>query len=65
MPHNKGTSVLYSLPQPHPPPHGATVPNGPGLPRYRGFTNTHTHTHTPHSVGLLWTSDQPQVEAPT
>jgi hypothetical protein len=20
------------------------------------------HTHTPHSVGLLWTSDQPDVE---
>jgi len=43
------------------PPHGATAPSGPGLPRYRGITIT----DTPHSVGLLWTSDQPQAEAST
>jgi hypothetical protein len=30
---------------------------GPGPPHYRGFTIT--LRHTPHSVGLLWTSDQP------
>ena len=26
---------------------------------------THTHTHTPHSVGLPWTSDQPEAENST
>jgi len=39
-----------------------TAPSGPGPPHCRGFTITHTHTHTPHSVGLLWTSDQPIAE---
>jgi hypothetical protein len=49
----------YSYP---PPPHGATAASGPG-PRYRGFT--FTLRHTPHSVGLLWTSDQSDTETPT
>jgi len=26
-------------------PHGASVPNGPGLPNYRGFTLTLIYTH--------------------
>jgi len=28
-------------------------------------TRFHDHTHTPHSVGLLWTRDQPDVEPST
>jgi hypothetical protein len=24
-----------------------------------------SHSDTPHSVGLLWTSDQPKVDTPT
>ena len=39
----------------------ATAPSGPGPPYYRGLTIT----HTPHSVGLLWTSDQPDAETYT
>ena len=39
--------------------HGATAPSGPEPPRYRGFTITHSDTR--HSVGLLWTSDQPDA----
>ena len=41
----------------------ATARSGRG-PYNRGFTitHTHTHTHTPHSVGLLWMSDQPCAE---
>jgi hypothetical protein len=34
---------------------------GPGPPHYRDFTIT----DTPHSVGLLWTSDQPDAETST
>jgi hypothetical protein len=41
--------------------HGAAAPSGPGPPHYRGFTIT--LRHTPHSVGLLWMSDQPVTEA--
>ena len=41
--------------------HGATAPRGP--PHYRGFTRT--HSDTPHSVGLLWTSDRPDAETST
>jgi len=26
------------------------------------ITGLRDHTHTPHSVGLLWTSDQPDAE---
>ena len=37
-----------------------TFPSGPGS-HYRGFTVTLTL----HSVGLLWTSDQPVAETPT
>jgi hypothetical protein len=44
-------------------PNGATAPSGPEPPHYRGFTIT--HTYTPHSVGLLWTSDQPDAETST
>jgi hypothetical protein len=34
--------------------------SGIGLPHYRGFTIT--HNNTPHSVWILWTSDQPDTE---
>jgi hypothetical protein len=47
-----------------PPPQGATAPSGPAPPHYRGFTITLRHTHT-HSVGLLWTRDQPDAETST
>jgi hypothetical protein len=40
------------------------VPSGPRLPHYRGFTITH-FLDTSHSVGLLWTSDQPDTETST
>ena len=40
-------------------PPGAIVPSGPGPP-HRGFTIT---LKAPHSVGPLWTSDQPEAEA--
>ena len=40
--------------------HGAIAPSGSGPP-FRGFAISLTHTHT-HSVGLLWTSDQPDAE---
>jgi hypothetical protein len=26
------------------------------------LSRLHDHTHTPHSVGLLWTSDQPDAK---
>jgi hypothetical protein len=42
---------------------GATAPSGPGTPHYRGFTIT--RLDTPHSVGLLWTSDESDAETPT
>jgi hypothetical protein len=38
-------------------------PSGPGPPQYRGFTIT--LRHTPHSVGLLWTSNRPDAETST
>jgi hypothetical protein len=38
---------------------GATALGGPGPPHYGGFTVT---KDTPQSVGLLWTSDQPDAE---
>jgi len=41
------------------PPQGATVTNGPGPPHYRGLLIT---SDTPQSVGILWTSDQPDAE---
>jgi hypothetical protein len=40
------------------PPHVATPRNGPGPLRYRGFTITLPL----HSVGLLWTGDQPVAQ---
>jgi hypothetical protein len=43
-------------------PNGATAHSGPGLPHCGGFTITDTHTH---SVGLLWTRDQPEAETYT
>jgi hypothetical protein len=43
--------------------HGATAPSGPGPPHYRGFMII--LRHTPQSVGLLWTSDQPDAETST
>ena len=42
-------------------PPGATAPSGSGSPQYQGFTIA----DTPHSVGLLWTSDQPDAESLT
>ena len=36
-------------------------PSGPGPPHYQGFMIT----DTAHSVGLLWTSDQPVAETST
>jgi hypothetical protein len=42
---------------------GGTVPSGPGPPHYRDFMIT--LRHTPHSVGLLWTNDQPNAETST
>ena len=41
------------------PPH----PSGPGSIHYRGFLIT--HNDAPHSVGLLWTSDQSVAETST
>ena len=38
---------------------GASDPIGPGRPHYQGFTIT------PHSLGPLWTSDQPVAETST
>ena len=38
-------------------------PNGPGPPHSRGFWNT--HSDSPHSVVILWTSDQPIAETST
>ena len=47
----------------HPsPPHSPTAPSGPG-PNYRGLTMTLSYTH--QSVGLLWTSDQPDAQTST
>jgi len=43
--------------------HEATVPNGSGSPLYWGLTIT--LKDTPHSVGLLWMSDQPVAETCT
>jgi hypothetical protein len=40
---------------------GVTAHSGPRPHHYRGFTIT----DTPHSVGLLWTSDQPYAETAT
>ena len=31
----------------------------------QGLTRLHAHTQTPHSVGLFWTSDQPDAEDST
>jgi len=39
------------------------APRGPGTPHYRVFTMT--LWDTPHSVGLLWASDQPVAEKNT
>jgi len=38
--------------------HGATTPSEPRHPHFRGFMITDIS----HSVGFLWTSDQPGVE---
>jgi hypothetical protein len=43
--------------------HVATAPSVPGLAHCWGFTIT--LRHTPHSVGLLWASDQPGAETST
>jgi hypothetical protein len=44
--------------------YGATAHSGPGPHRYRGFMLTLIYT-TPHSVGLLWRTDQPDAETST
>ena len=41
--------------------HGSIAPTEPRPPHYWGFTIT----DKPHSVGLLWTSDQPNTEIST
>jgi len=41
--------------------HGATVPSGLGPPHIEPSLS---HSDTPHSVGLLWTSDQSVAETP-
>jgi hypothetical protein len=43
--------------------HGETASSGPEPPHCRGFTIT--LSFTPHSVGLLWTGDQPDAEIST
>ena len=40
------------------PPHGAKAQSG----QASLLSRLHDHTHTPHSAGLLWTSDQPDAE---
>ena len=42
---------------------GATTPSGPGPPHFRGFTII--LRHTTHSIGLLWTSEQPDAGTST
>jgi hypothetical protein len=42
---------------------GSTTSNGPGPPHSRDFLIT--HNDTPHSVGILWTSDQLVAETST
>jgi len=42
---------------------GARAPSGPGPPHSRSFKIT--YNEAPHSVGLLWTSDQLVAEAST
>ena len=42
--------------------HGATPPVGQGL---LIIKDSLSHSHTPQSVGLLWTSDQPEAQAST
>jgi hypothetical protein len=44
--------------------YGSTALNGPGPPRFVEVSWSHT-LDTPHSVGLLWTSDQPVAETST
>ena len=39
--------------------HGATAPNGPGPPHIEASLS---HANTPQSVGILWTTDQPDAE---
>jgi hypothetical protein len=41
-----------------------TATSGRGPPHYRGLTITFSYG-TPHSVGLLWASDQPNAEIST
>ena len=41
---------------------GSTAPSGPRPPNYRGLQS---HSDTPHSVGLLWTSDRPDAKTST
>jgi hypothetical protein len=43
--------------------YGSSAPWGPRPPHFWGFTIT--LLDTPHSVGLLWTSDQPLAETST
>jgi len=40
--------------------YGVTAPSGPGPPHVIGVSRS--HSNTPHSVRLLWTSDQPEAE---
>jgi hypothetical protein len=44
--------------------YGSTALYGPGPPRFVDASRSHS-VDTPHSVGLLWTSDQPVAETST
>jgi hypothetical protein len=43
-------------------PHDTTTPR---VPRPLHYRTSRSHSDTPHSVGLLWTSDQPDTQAST
>jgi hypothetical protein len=53
IPHHTHVCILFYIFN------GATAVSGPGPPHYRGFRS---FSGTPHSVGLLWTSDIPDAE---
>ena len=55
--------ILEEPKGPHSPRCGAAAQRGPWSPHSRGFWIT--HNDAPHSVGLLWTSDQLVAETST
>jgi len=54
--------IAPPTPTPPPPAYGATAPSGPGPPHIEA---SQSHPDTPHSVGLLWASDQTVAETTT